>query len=118
MTYTLEQYPRAIKLQQIKLHDLESDLRHEQDLKAMLDAHFEKKIAENKDLKNEQQRKAKRLELREEKDYLAKIHKIASIENEIAKERIELEYLRNCFSVFRLNKRMVIAELETGSIAA
>ncbi len=70
-------------------------------------------IAFNKELKNEQQRKTKRLELKQEPDYLQVKAALIEATEKRDKTVIQLNLLRNQFSVAKLEARQAIANLES-----
>ena len=70
-------------------------------------------IALNKELKNEQLRKTKRLELKQEPDYLQVKAALTEATEKRDKEVIQLNLLRNQFSVAKLEARQAIANLES-----
>ena len=70
-------------------------------------------IASNKELKNEQQRKTKRLELKQEPDYLQVKAALTEATEKRDREVIQLNLLRNQFSVAKLEARQAIANLES-----
>ncbi len=77
-----------------------------------MDAEIEAEIAGNKELKNEQQRKMKRLELQQEPDYLDRKCQLKKIKEQLDRENIKLNLLRNQFTVAKLEARKAIADLE------
>ena len=78
-----------------------------------MDGEIELKIAFNKELKNEQQRKTKRLELKQEPDYLQVKAALTEATEKRDREVIQLNLLRNQFSVAKLEARQAIANLES-----
>lgn len=108
---SLEKYPDAIYRQQKKLHKIERELQVKQDEIAVLDLEIELEIANDPDLRNETMRKTKRSEMRQSQDYIDIKIEIDKINNSLAEGKIELEFIRNNFTVSKLNKREAIAAL-------
>ena len=112
MIEKLKQYPKAIASVEEKLLKLNQEIAIENQLISFLDAELEKAIANDKELKNEQQRKTKRLELQQQPDYLEVKRKLTEIKEERDRQLIQLNQLRSEFSVMKLEVRMQIANLE------
>ena len=112
MIEKLKQYPKAIASVEEKLLKLNQEIAIENQLISFLDAELEKAIANDKELKNEQQRKTKRLELQQQPDYLEVKRKLTQVKEERDRQLIQLNQLRSEFSVMKLEVRMQIANLE------
>ncbi len=115
MIEKLKQYPKAIASVEEKLLRLNQEIEIQNQLISFLDADIEKAIANDKDLKNEQQRKTKRLELQQQPDYLEVRRKLTEIKEERDFNLIKLNQLRSEFSVMKLELRMQIANLEAAA---
>ncbi len=112
MIKQLKQYPKAIASVEEKLLKLNQEIAIQNQLISFLDADLEQEIASNKELKNEQQRKTKRLELRQEPDYLQFLAALAEATEKRDRAIIQLNLLRNQFSVAKLEMRQAIAQME------
>ncbi len=77
-----------------------------------LDEEIETEIAQNQELKNEQQRQAKRLELQQQPNYLELKYNLKEAREERDFCAIELNQSQNEFSVLKLEMRLHIARLE------
>jgi chromosome segregation ATPase len=115
----LNQYPEAIADLQRKLLKTDQRIRQLAESVAILTAAIERQIAFDVSLKNDSQRKARRVELMEsDGDYIS-----ASIALKAAQDRresllIELQLLRNQFSVLKLDMREAIAVKELAAFDA
>lgn len=108
----LNDYPKAIYDHQLKLNGSRNQVEIQQERLAFLDGEIESAIALNPDLKNEQQRKAERLKLRQEPDYLQAQSALKAAKETLKVEEIYLTLLRNQFGVAKLFARRQIVELE------
>lgn len=108
----LPEYPQAIARAAEKHLQASQEVEIQSELLDFLTGEIEAAIADNPNLKNEQQRKAKRLALTQEPDYLAA--KIALKQALFKRERLQirLNLLRNQFAVAKLEARLQIAQLE------
>ena len=101
-----------------KIYSLEQDLRTAKiELACLEDSmdlykfEVEKAIASDDTLKNDNQRKAKRLELQNKPDYSQMITSIVKAKDKINHLEIELNLSNNRFSVAKLRSRHEIANL-------
>ena len=99
--YGLEQ---SLRMAKIELAGLEDSL----DLYKL---EVEKAIASDETLKNDTQRKAKRLELQLKSDYSQMVSDILKAKDKISNLEIELNLVNNRFSVAKLRSRFEIANL-------
>jgi hypothetical protein len=110
----LNQYPKKIAQLRQELLELELELESLTELVKSYEAEIEKTIAFDKELTNESQRKAKKVAMKADptKDYyqLAQVLRKKREEREI--KAIDLELIRNQFSLAKLEKRQEIAQLE------
>ncbi len=102
-----------------EIYSIEQDLRKAKveltGLEDSLDLYkfeVEKAIADDATLKNDNQRKAKRLELQNKPDYSQMIANILKAKDKINHLEIELNLSNNRFSVAKLRSRHEIANLE------
>ena len=100
--YSLEQDLRTAKIELAGLEDSMDLYKFE----------VEKAIASDDTLKNDNQRKAKRLELQNKPDYSQMITSIVKAKDKINHLEIELNLSNNRFSVAKLRSRHEIANLE------
>jgi multidrug resistance efflux pump len=108
----LAEYPLAIaKLERRLLRKKKSIRRCQAHLDQML-AMFEQAIAGDLDLKNDQHRKARRLELINSKGYQTAQSVLETYQDSLAALEINLQLLRSSFSVAKLEKRETIAHAE------
>jgi hypothetical protein len=75
-------------------------------------AQIEQAIAVDPDLKNDQQRKAKRFELSEADDYRVLVETVTDYQDRRMQLEIQLQLLRDEFSVLKLQYRDAIASKE------
>lgn len=100
--YSIEQDLRKAKIELTGLEDSLDLYKFE----------VEKAIASDDTLKNDNQRKAKRLELQNKPDYSQMIANILKAKDKINHLEIELNLSNNRFSVAKLRSRHEIANLE------
>lgn len=100
--YSIEQDLRKAKIELTGLEDSLDLYKFE----------VEKAIASDDTLKNDNQRKAKRLELQNKPDYSQMIANIVKAKDKINHLEIELNLSNNRFSVAKLRSRHEIANLE------
>jgi hypothetical protein len=100
--YSIEQDLRKAKIELTGLEDSLDLYKFE----------VEKAIASDDTLKNDNQRKAKRLELQNKPDYSQMITSIVKAKDKINHLEIELNLSNNRFSVAKLRSRHEIANLE------
>lgn len=108
----LGQYPKAIAQAEEALLTAMIDVEVQTELLGFMDGEIELTIASNEGLKNEQQRKAKRLELQQQPDYLQVLLSLKEAKKDRERLQIKLNFLRNEFSVTKLEERKAIASLE------
>jgi hypothetical protein len=105
-------YPAVIAERQRDLLKLEQRIRRLQDVLNRLTAEIDTTIAFDVDLRNDAQRKAKRLELMSAAEYRKAVANLQMAQDERSEIEIDLGLLRNQFSVLKLEKREVIAMRE------
>ncbi|MGK7895079.1 MAG: hypothetical protein AB4372_16025 [Xenococcus sp. (in: cyanobacteria)] len=108
----LNQFPNKIAEAETKILGLAHQVTIHKENLSFMDGEIELAIAFNKELKNEQQRKTKRLELKQEPDYLQAKASLTEATEKRDKAQIELNLIRNQFSVAKLEMRQKIANLE------
>jgi len=108
----LNEYPTAIAKLARKLHRLDIKIRHHQNLVERLTAQIERAIATDPDLKNDQQRKAKRLELMAAPEYVEATRTLQAEQDRRDLAAIDLQLLRDNFRVALLETRQAIATTE------
>ncbi|MBR8831582.1 MAG: hypothetical protein N5P05_003068 [Chroococcopsis gigantea SAG 12.99] len=109
----IKKYPELIARAEKKLLLCERQLEMEAERLSFLNAEIEKVIfSESRELKNEQQRKARRLELQGEPDYMGAKRELAQAREARDQQTIEVNRLRNEFSVIKLVLRREIAGIE------
>ena len=79
---------------------------------AMFDAEIEAAIAANSDLKNDQQRKAAKLEAQRENSYVELKNSLIRAKKKVGKAEIEVNYWRNLFSARKMETRLEISRLD------
>lgn len=115
----LENLPHAIALQERKVARLREQLKTLKEAIAREEAHIDKMIAFDPDLKNDAQRKARRAELLDESDILRDLRvSINKDEGRLRDAEIDLDLFRNQFTILKLQKREEIAERELAARAA
>jgi hypothetical protein len=115
MIEQLKQYPKAIASVEEKLLHLNREVEIQTQLLGFLAGEIEKNIADDKSLKNDQHRKAKRLELQQQPDYLQIWNSFKQAKEDRDCALIKLNQLRNEFSVMKLEVRMMVAQLEVAA---
>jgi hypothetical protein len=105
-------YPAEIAEKQRHLLQSEQRIRRLQDVLNRLTAEIDTGIAFDSELKNDAQRKAKRLELMRASEYRRTIANLQISQDERAELEIDLNLLRNQFSVLKLQLRETIAARE------
>ncbi|NJP12690.1 MAG: hypothetical protein HC866_27175 [Leptolyngbyaceae cyanobacterium RU_5_1] len=118
-TMQLNEYPRAIAdLQQELLH-IDQKLRLQRETVAFCLNAIDRAIAFDQILKNDNQRKAKRTELMEsDQDYITANNELKRLEDLKGELEIDLQLLRNTFSLLKLERREAIAQLEVTAATA
>lgn len=94
MIEQLKQYPKAIASVEEKLLNLNREVEIQNQLLGFLDGEIEKNIADDKSLKNDQHRKAKRLELQQQPDYLQTLNIFKQAKEDRERTLIKLNQLR------------------------
>jgi len=108
----LVDYPVAIAEKERQLLRAEQHLRRLQDIVNRLTAEIDTAIAFDSKLRNDAQQKAQRLELMGAADYRKAWTNLQTAQNDRVELEIDLNLLRNQFSVFRLQLRERIADRE------
>ena len=111
----LNEYPQAIADIELRIFHTTQDIEIQTERLSFLDGEIETAIAADKTLKNEQQRKTRRLELQQEPDYLEAKSALKEAKRTRDGWNIKLNLLRNQFSVAKLELRMAIAQLESAA---
>ncbi|WP_373693707.1 hypothetical protein [Limnofasciculus baicalensis] len=112
----LSQYPAAIAQAAQTVNELESQIRAVQLNLNRLEANADKKVAFESDLKNDSQRKARRFELLEVNlEYQHAMNTLMRLTTQKANALANVEYIRNQFSVAKLEARLAIARQLGGS---
>lgn len=113
---TLQEMPRAIADLQQELTHLDLALSDQKQSVMFCLSAIDRKVANDKDLKNDTQRKARRAELMEsDPDYQQAARELRRLEILKSELDIDLALLLNLFSVRKLEARQAIAELERQS---
>ena len=115
MLEQLKQFPKTIATVEKRLLKLNREIEIQHQLIGFLDVDIEKEIADDEALKNDQQRKSKRLELQQQPDYLEVKRKLTELKEQRDLTLIRLNQLKNEFSVMKLELRMQIANLEVAA---
>ncbi|MDX2242360.1 MAG: hypothetical protein NW224_16875 [Leptolyngbyaceae cyanobacterium bins.302] len=108
----LRTYPSAIAKVQTQILRLDGKIRKAQQELDGYTTDIEQAIATDPDLKNDQQRKAKRLELMRDSKYVVLADALADAVDRRTRLEIELQRHRNEFSVRKLEYRDHIASKE------
>lgn len=111
-------YAAAIAEQQRKLLQADQRIRRFQDIVNHLTAEIDTTIAFDVSLKNDAQRKAKRLEMMNAPEYRTAVANLQIAQDQRAEIDIDLNLLRNQFSVLKLEKREAITTRELQIIDA
>lgn len=111
----LRDYPQAIHDLQMKIWRLDSKIVQAQRDLDIYTANIEQAIATDPELKNDQQRKAKRLELMQDSKYVVLSDALTDGTRRRSKLEIELQLKRNEFSVRKLEYRDHIATKEVAA---
>ena len=109
----LQQYPRLIADLEAQLLKFNQEVEIQLEILGFLKEDIEMAIAQNKDLKNEQQRKAYRIQQQQQPDYLDITRALKAAKEERDLCQIELNRVKNEFSVTKLETRLHIASLES-----
>ncbi|MBF2027086.1 MAG: hypothetical protein IGS48_10020 [Oscillatoriales cyanobacterium C42_A2020_001] len=105
-------YPAAIAERERLLLRTDQHIRRLQDIVNRIVAEIDTEIAFDSELKNDAQRKAKRLELMSSPEYRKAVTNLQMAHDERAEIEIDLSLLRNQFSVIKLQMREAIATRE------
>lgn len=105
-------YPSAIAEKQHQLLRAEQHTRRLQEILNRLTAEIDTSIAFDMSLKNDAQRKARRVELMGAPSYRTAYVNLQIAQDERAELEIDLNLLRNQFGVLKLEKRETIASRE------
>jgi hypothetical protein len=108
----LVDYPTAIAQKQRQLLQTEQHIRRLQDVLNRLMAEVDTSIAFDTELRNDAQRKAKRIELMKAPEYRKAATNLQIAQDQRAEIEIDLNLLRNQFSVLKLELRESIATRE------
>jgi hypothetical protein len=109
----LTEFPQAIADLQTEHLKAEQTVRHWQSQVDRVIGEIESTIAFEKSLTNEAQRKAMRLELMQQTEVQTAMETLQLAQDQKTERAIQLELLRNQFSVAKLAERRAIAQLET-----
>jgi hypothetical protein len=110
------EYPGAIARTQHQILDLNKQIEKISQSLNQVCNDFDLSVAFDPELKNEQQRKAKKAELlRTSGDYEVLSRNLAIAKYNCSRAEIELEQLKGEFTVARLLKREAIAKLEAST---
>ncbi len=116
MLMKLNQYPAAISQAAQSVNELESQIAAVQLLINRIEGNADNVAAFESDLKNDNQRRARRFEmLQVNLEYQQAINTLMRLTADRANAGARLEYLRNQFSVAKLETRLAIARQLTGS---
>jgi len=112
----LSQYPAAIAQATQAVNELDAQVAAVQLHINRLEGNADKVAAFESELKNDSQRKARRFEVLETNlEYQRALDKLIQLTAEKANAIAHLEYLRNQFSVAKLEARLAIARQLSGS---
>lgn len=109
----LASYPKAIHASQVQQLRAEQLVRKLKEKVGQILAKIDYEIAWDTELKNDAQRKARRIELMNQAEYKDALELLQAAEDNLKESQIELELLTNQFTVAKLEKREAIAKLET-----
>ncbi len=111
MTMELNHYPGAIAQAAQRVNELDSETMAVQQLLDRVEGNADSRSAFDIDLKNDLQRKARRFEvLLTDREYQTATNTLMRLSAEKANALAHLEYLRNQFSVAKLETRRAIAQ--------
>ncbi|NJP12234.1 MAG: hypothetical protein HC866_24505 [Leptolyngbyaceae cyanobacterium RU_5_1] len=115
----LNEYPTAISDLQKEILHIDQKLRAQRETVAFCLNSIDRAIAFDQVLKNDSQRKAKRTELMEtDADYIKANGELKRLEDLRAELDIDLQLLRNTFSLLKLERREKIAQIELNAAIA
>jgi hypothetical protein len=106
----LSELPQLIKQQSLLVQELIDSRDYHLFIQKLEDVEIERKVQDldPKLVKNEKQRDIARFDFRDE-DYSIRLDNIAALESDIAKAKIELQYLRDLFAVEKIENQGAIA---------
>jgi hypothetical protein len=111
MTMELNHYPGAIAQAAQRVNELDAEIMAVQQLLNRVEGNADRRSAFDIDLKNDLQRKARRFEvLLTDREYQTATNTLMRLTAEKANALAHLEYLRNQFSVAKLETRRAIAQ--------
>jgi hypothetical protein len=111
----LSRYPIAIAQAAQKVIELEFLIAESREQMSLFEGQADLTIANNKEFKNDAQRKAHRFELLQANiEYQQAVSRLGQLSTAKASAIAHLEYLRNQFSVAKLEARLMIAQQLTG----
>jgi len=111
MTMELNHYPGAIAQAAQRVNEVDSEIMAVQQLLNRVEGNADSRSAFDADLKNDLQRKARRFEvLLTDREYQTATNTLMRLTAEKANALAHLEYLRNQFSVAKLETRRAIAQ--------
>lgn len=108
----LTHYPAAIAEKQRELLRLDQRIRRQQDVLQNMTAEIDTAIAFDTTLKNDAQRKAKRIEAMRSADYRWAVANLLMAQDERTEVEIDLNLLRNQLSVLKLEMREAVTNRE------
>lgn len=112
----LNQYPEAIASLQRQILELDQHIISLTESVKIFEAEIDKAIAFDSSLKNDAQRKAKKIEMQQsDGDYYQSSRLLKETKEKRDSLAIDLELVRNCFTVAKLEKREAIATLENAA---
>jgi crotonobetainyl-CoA:carnitine CoA-transferase CaiB-like acyl-CoA transferase len=114
----LKEYPAAIAKAARNIYRLEGDVWDCRNQLAALEWQIEAAIAHDPDLKNDQQRKARRLELQQASDSQTARETLKKAEARLEQAQIQVTLLRDTFRIEILETRERIARLEADRMIA
>lgn len=111
MTMHLSHYPGAISEAAQRVNELDSEIMAVQQLLNRVEGNADRVSAFDIDLKNDAQRRSRRFEvLLTDREYQTATNTLMRLTAEKANALAHLEYLRNQFSVAKLETRRAIAQ--------
>lgn len=111
MSLQLSHYPAAIAQAAQRVNELDSQIMAVQLLINRVEGNADRLAAFDPDLKNDNQRKARRFEvLLTNQEYQTALNTLMRLTVDKANALAHLEYLRNQFSVAKLEARLAIAQ--------
>ncbi|MBD1860102.1 MULTISPECIES: hypothetical protein [Trichocoleus] len=115
MKFSISQYPAAIAQAAQAVNELEHQIGEARQHIARLEGNADMVVAFETNLKNDNQRKARRFEvLQVNPEYQHAMDALLRLSTEKSNALAHLEYLRNEFSVAKLETRLAIAQQLTG----